>query len=85
MQNEGQAAALMGSRKGESQSSPSVMRTGELEKGLDFQVMTRGLKTVVDGNSVSHCRVDSLWILILGITNHLLTVLIYLQKRALKS
>lgn len=65
MQNEGQAAALLGSRKAESQSSPTKQ-----EKGLDFQVMTRGLKTVVDGNSVSHCRVYFLWILILGITNH---------------
>lgn len=80
MQNEGQAAALMGSRKAESQSSPTKQ-----EKGLGFQVMTRGLETVVDGNSVSHCRVGSLWILILGIANHLLTVLIYLQKRAPKN
>lgn len=61
----GQAAALMGSRKVESQSSPTKQK-----KGLDFQVMTRGLKTVVDGNSVSHCRLDFLWILILGITHH---------------
>lgn len=39
-------------------------------KRTGFLVMTRGLKTVVDANSVSHCRVISLCILILGITNH---------------
>lgn len=53
MQKKGQAAALMGSRKVEAQSLPAKQ-----EKGLDFQVMTRGLKSVVDGNSVSHCRVS---------------------------
>lgn len=65
MQKEGWAAALMGSRRVESQSSPTKQ-----EKGMDFQAMTGGLKTVLDSNSVSHCRVDSLWILILGIINH---------------
>lgn len=39
-------------------------------KRTEFSAMTRGLKIVVDANFVSHCRVISLWILILGITNH---------------
>lgn len=49
-----EAADHMGSRKAEAQSSPPKQR-----KGLDSQVMTRGMKVVVDGNSVSHCRVVS--------------------------